>query len=334
MLSWYTLPMRNIVIAIIVLWALPLTLHRAHAAPVNTWSLTAVGDIMLDRYVWTKIQSKGTMFPFANIQNRLKGADVVLANLEGPFTSSKKHALTANTLFFNFDPVMAPILKKVGFTTLLLGNNHTLNQGQAGLDSTRAVLKKNGLEYYGDPKNRSGNTLTKTLNGEKVTFIGYDNLDGAITNVVADVRAAHKRGDYVIVTPHWGTEYQLGIQKKLQTQARQLIDAGADMILGGHPHVVEPFEVYKGKFIAYSLGNFVFDQYFSVDTQQELMIKLIFSPSSVTINLLLMFSKNSQPSTANGMIRQKLLDRLANTSAMSQTLRDGIRHGSITISRP
>lgn len=333
-LSWYTLPMQQRFALGIILAALALVGFRAIAAPVQTWSLTAVGDIMLDRYVWSKIQTKGTAYPFDKIQTQFKGADVVLANLEGPFTSSKKHAVAGGSLSFNFDPVMIPILKKVGLTTLLLGNNHTLNQGQAGLDNTKVLLKKNGLEYFGDPKNRAGTTVTKTINGEKVCFIGYDSLDGTITQVLNDVKAAHKRKEYVIVAPHWGAEYQLGIQKSLQTQAHQLIDAGADMILGGHPHVVEPFELYKGKFIAYSLGNFIFDQYFSADTQQELMLKLRFSPSSITVSIIPMTSVSSQPIVATGTVKQKLLDRLAANSVVSKDLRDGIRRGSITFSRP
>jgi poly-gamma-glutamate synthesis protein (capsule biosynthesis protein) len=258
---------------------------------------------------------------------------VVLGNLEGPFTNSTKHAVLSTTLSFTFDPPLAPTLKRVGFTTLSLANNHTLNQGQAGLNMTRTTLKKNGLDYFGDPRNGTNYHLTKTINGERVTFLGYDNLDGKITTVLTDIKNAHRKGEYVIVVPHWGAEYQLSIQPKLQQQAKQLIDAGADMVLGGHPHVVEPFEIYKSKFIAYSLGNFVFDQYFSADTQQGLMLKLAFTSSTVKINVIPLASSTSQVAVASGTVKKTLLERIAKNSVVSSSVRRGIRAGSITLPR-
>ncbi len=303
------------------------------ANTAHAWTLNAVGDIMLDRNVWANIKKYGADYPFTKISSTLKGADVVLGNLEGPFTNSTKHAVSGGALLFTFEPSLAPSLKRAGFTTLLLANNHTLNQGQAGLANTRAVLARAGLEHYGDPKNRTGFTLTKTLGNEKVLFIGYDQLDGAITNVLQEVRAAHKAGKYVIVTPHWGVEYKLGIQPALQRQAHQLVDAGADMILGGHPHVVEPVEVYKGKFIAYSLGNFVFDQYFSTDTQRGLMIKITTTDTALSIKLIPLVSSRSQIQVATGTERQKLLDRLAAGSPNSVNIKKQVQKGSLSIPR-
>ena len=307
------------------------------AAPVpagaSTWSLTAVGDIMLDRNVWAKIKQYGKDYPFAKITPQLKGVDVVLGNLEGPFTNSTKHAVSGGSLIFNFDPVMAPILKRAGLTTLSLANNHTLNQGQRGLNATRTTLKKNGIEYFGDPRNGTNYHLTKTINGERVTFLGYDNLDGKIAPVLLDVKRARQKGEYVIVVPHWGAEYQLGIQPKLQQQAKQLVDASADMILGGHPHVVEPFEIYKSKFIAYSLGNFIFDQYFSSDTQQGLMLKLAFTASTVTVNVIPLVSSKSQIAVADGAVKAKMLERIAKDSVVSSTIRDGIRQGTFSVTK-
>lgn len=321
----------SIAVIIGLAWMLPAV---AAQTPAGNWSMNIVGDIMLDRNVWSAIQKNGRAYPFAKMTSQLKGANIVLANLEGPFTSSTKHAVPGGSLVFNFDPSMAPNLKQAGFTTLLLANNHALNQGQKGLDSTRTILKKNGLEYFGDPRNNTNFHLTKTINGEKITFLGYDNLDGKITTVLTDVRNAHRKGEYVIVVPHWGTEYKLTIQPALQQQARQLIDAGADMILGGHPHVVEPFEIYKGKFIAYSLGNFIFDQYFSYDTQEELMLKLQFSPTTITVKVVPLLSTKSQPAVATGSVKTKLLNRLAANSVVPANIKNGIRAGSFTIPRP
>lgn len=330
--------MRRLLVTIVLLFAAISigwrTVRAAEVQKQSAWSLTIVGDIMLDRNVWAKIKAHGRSYPFTKIASTLRGADVVLANLEGPFTSSSKHAVSGGALLFTFDPSVAPNLKQSGLTTLLLANNHTLNQRQAGLDNTRTLLRKNGLAYYGDPNNRAGYALTKTLNDGRVTFIGYDQLDGLIGQVIKDVAAAHRRGEYVIVTPHWGAEYKLGIQSALQKQAHQLIDAGADMIIGGHPHVVEPFEIYKGKFIAYSLGNFIFDQYFSYDTQEELMLKLQITKQTTTINLVPMTSVRSQPIVAAAAAKARLLKRLAADSSVTAKIKDMIRRGSITIIRP
>jgi poly-gamma-glutamate synthesis protein (capsule biosynthesis protein) len=323
--------MKRIAYIVSILCGILMTTAMSQAA--SSWSLTAVGDIMLDRNVRGKILQYGADYPFAKIANQLKGANIVLANLEGPFTKSTKHAVSGGSLLFTFDEYLVSSLKRAGLTTLLLGNNHTLNQGQAGLNNTKALLKKNGLDYFGDPRNGRNFHLTKILNGEPVTFLGYDNLDGRIANVLIDVRNAHKKGEYVIVVPHWGAEYKLGIQPALQQQAKQLIDAGADMILGGHPHVVEPVEIYKGKFIAYSLGNFIFDQYFSYETQEELMLKLQFTPTNVTINFVPLTSVRSQPVVATTAAKNKLLQRLAKTSVVSSSQRQDILNGKLTLQR-
>ncbi len=333
---WYTVFMRPMILAILtgmLLVSVPPLLAAPVPAGASSWSLTAVGDIMLDRNVWVKIKAHGKSYPFEKITDQLRGSDIVLANLEGPFTNSAKHAVSGGALSFNFDPSMAPVLKRAGLTTLSLANNHTLNQGRKGLNGTRATLKKNGLDYFGDPRNGTNYHLTKTVNGERVTFLGYDNLDGKITQVITDIKNAHRKGEYVIVVPHWGAEYQLGVQPKLQAQAKQLIDAGADMVLGGHPHVVEPFEIYKGKFIAYSLGNFIFDQYFSADTQQGLMLKLAFSSSTITVNVIPLISVRSQIAVATGTVKTNLLNRLSNNSVVSTPVRNGIRKGIFTIAK-
>jgi poly-gamma-glutamate synthesis protein (capsule biosynthesis protein) len=327
--------MRRVVVGLSVFFAILgglMILPRvpAQAAGAN-WSLTAVGDIMLDRNVWAKIKANGKSFPFAKITNQLKGADVVFGNLEGPFTSSSKHAVSGGALLFNFDPSMAPVLKKVGFTVFSLANNHTLNQGLAGLNSTRTTLAKAGLQYFGDPRNLTNFHLTKTLGGQKVTFLGYHGLSGGFDKVLLDVRRAHAKGEKVIVVPHWGAEYKLNIQPALQRQGKQLIDAGADLVLGGHPHVVEPFEIYKGKFIAYSLGNFVFDQYFSADTQQGLMLKIAVATNKLTINIIPLQSIGSQIRVATGSVKTNLLNRIAKNSVVSAANKTAIKRGQITV---
>ncbi len=306
--------------------------QAAQVPAAASWSLTAVGDIMLDRHVREQMKVKGNMYPFAKIAPQLKGAEVVLGNLEGPITANRSVA-TNNHLVFTFEPTVAPILKRVGLTTLSLANNHTLNFGQSGLISTRAALKKSGLEYFGDPKNRTGYHLTKTINHQQVVFLGYHGLVGGLDTVLLDVQRAHQKGEYVMVMAHSGVEYSLMFTARQQQDYRRLIDAGADLIIGAHPHVVEPLEVYHGKLIAYSLGNFIFDQYFSADTQQGLLLNMIFSSSTMTINIIPLLASNGQVAAAVGTVKTKLLERLAKSSVVTSAVRDNIRAGSFIISR-
>lgn len=321
--------MKRVLLAVIIIFA---TLSFGYSVQAAAdWSLTAVGDIMLDRNVWNKIQQKGKTYPFAKIASELKGADMVLGNLEGPFTTSTKHAVSGGALLFNFDPIMAPVLKQSGFTMLSLANNHTLNQGQAGLDATRQTLKKLGLVAFGDPRNSNGFSKIQTINGKKIVFIGYHGLAGGFESVLVEVKRLRKISDVVIVVPHWGAEYKLNIQPRLQAQAHQLIDAGADMVLGGHPHVVEPMEVYKNKFIAYSLGNFIFDQYFSADTQQGLMLKIVAEDKKLTIKIIPLVSVASQIQVAPAATRKALLERVAAGTANSESVRQQIRTGTLTV---
>lgn len=310
----------------------PIVLIPQLSGDTSSWTLTAVGDIMLDRYVRTLTTKFGSDYPFASIHSELTG-DIVVANLEGPFTSHPSVA-TDTHLVFTFHPKLAPSVKSNGITAVSLANNHTLNFGQTGLEQTRQTLTAAGLNFFGDPKNHSGFVQTQTINGRAVALIGYVGLFDGLDKIIADVQQAKKSGATVIVMTHGGTEYNLKFTARQQADYHQLIDAGADMVIGAHPHVVEPVEVYKGKLIAYSLGNFIFDQFFSTDTQVGLMLKITFDRQHTTYNIFPLDLTKSQPKVAQGALRQRLLDRLADTSVVSLAERDMIRQGQLTLVTP
>ncbi len=323
-------PIARTVVATVTVPPVILAASETTAPPASSnWSLTVVGDIMLDRYMRTTIQKNGADFPWKNIKDQLTG-DVVLANLEGPFTNHASVA-TDTHLIFTFDPSLAPSLKTNGITTLSLANNHSYNFGQSGLDQTRQTLEVAGLNYFGDPKNKSGFINRQTINGKTISFIGYIGLVSEFPAILDDVALAHKRGDYVIVMAHWGTEYNLNASSRQRTDAHALIDAGADMIIGAHPHVVEPVEIYNGKFIAYSLGNFIFDQYFSFDTQQGLMLKINFSDGQTKISFIPLDLTKSQPKIDDEVNRTKMLLRLAKDSLVTESQRAEIETGKLTL---
>lgn len=308
---------------------LAILLPRTAQGADGAWSLTFVGDIMLDRQVRKEIQARGFEPMVANIKKELTG-DLVIANLEGPFTNSTQHAVPGGSLSFTFEPYLAKKLRAAGFTTVSLANNHTLNQGQAGLNLTRTTLKNAKINYFGDPANRRGFVYRTVINGTRISFVGHHGLVSGLENTLADIRAAKKTSDVVIVMPHEGTEYQLKFSAKQQSDYRKMIDAGASMIIGAHPHVVQPIELYKGKLIAYSLGNFLFDQYFSGDTQQGLLLHISgIGAKTKNISFVPLQGKRSVVSPASTTIRTALLRRISTTSIAGPITKKAILAGTI-----
>lgn len=292
--------------------------------------LFAAGDVMLDRQIRTTIKKFGASYPFALIADQVRGHDVAIANLEGPFTD-RPSVVTATHLVFTFDPAVAPTLRALGFTAFSLANNHTLNFGRTGLAMTRGALDHDGLSFFGDPQNKAGYGTVVTAGRQRVALLGYDGLTDGIENIVHDIREAKDRADVVIVMAHWGREYNLGLTAQQQRDAHALVDAGADLILGAHPHVVEPLEIYRGKLIAYSLGNFLFDQDWSRDTTEGLALDLTLAPGKTTVGLLPLSVAKSRVQPLSGPRRQVMLDRLAKDSIVPATLRASLQRGSFVL---
>lgn len=245
--------------------------------PSSTLLLLFVGDIMLDRTVFIKTKKANDYnFPFLKIADFLKNFDLRVANLEGPITDFKSVAngIGANRLIFTFSPQFLEPLKQ-NFDILNLANNHTNNFGAKGLQQTRDYLDSAGSKYFGDPNNSAGYLATSTeFNGIKLGFVGFNELaKNGFENVLLKIKELRPQVDFLIAYPHWGNEYESKKPSaKQQQEAHALIDTGADAIIGSHPHVVQPTEEYNGKIIFYSLGNFIFDQYFSGETMQGLAV--------------------------------------------------------------
>lgn len=243
--------------------------------PTQEISIVIVGDIMLDRNVRNKINAMGFDTFFAGVKDLISDADIAVGNLEGPFTPypSKTASLVSKELTFTFDPALAPKLADLGFDIFGLANNHTLNFGKEGLDMTREYLRKAGIWYYGEPNNKDELSVVIEKNGIKVGFVGfhefsYINFD----KVVSEIDKIRPEVDILIVSPHWGPEYKTAPSENMKKWAHEFIDHGADAVIGAHPHVAADIEEYKGKKIFYSLGNFVFDQYFSEGTMKGLAV--------------------------------------------------------------
>lgn len=240
-----------------------------------------VGDVMLDRYIRTVSNRKGVEFLTDDVNNVFSKNDLTIANLEGPVTNEESLSSSSilgsrNNYIFTFDPKQTrDFLKFNNIGLVNVGNNHILNFREKGLADTKNFLKEENVSFFGDLKGKSGKSEIKVINGIKISFVSYNQFGGGgVESVLEEIEIANKDSDFVVVYAHWGTEYELKESESQQGKAHEFIDTGADLIIGSHPHVVQSIEMYKGRKIFYSLGNFVFDQYFSADTMIGLGVEV------------------------------------------------------------
>ncbi len=304
-------------------------------------TILAFGDMMLDRGVHDLMVKNGNMYPFTDIERIFLGNGLVVENLEGVFSNFSSLALkNHNILRFSFNPNIAAFIKKLGIDIVSQANNHASDYGKEGEEQSRKYLKENNIEYFGSFDNADAgpvykkfptadNTATTT-----VAFIGYHEFSHENDDVVLNAIATAKReGAFTIVYPHWGTEYENSFTPSQQTKAHKFIDAGADVILGSHPHVIEPIEIYKGKAIFYSMGNFVFDQDFSKETTRGLSIGLEIGTSTVAYNLFPFNIIKSKLSLMTGYQKQKLFEDVSNLSVAGAETKDAIKKGRFIIEK-
>ena len=252
-------------------------------------TLLFVGDIMLDRGVRNALNREGVNYAFEGVRDLLTSADLTVGNLEGTFTDKPSVSVVDNKILrFTFDLSLAAMLKDFGFDGFSLANNHALDFGEFGFEETQATLSQHGLFYFGSANNDKSNISKRvTVKESEFCFVGYHQLFTASTSsVVTELTNLAGSCDYTVVFAHWGEEYK-DIENDAQRNiGRVFIDAGADLVIGAHPHVVQPVEIYKDKAIFYSLGNFLFDQDFSLATRQSLAVRLTLSEDEQQFHLI------------------------------------------------
>jgi len=252
----------------------------------ETYSLVFGGDVMLGRSVNTRmIKYADYSWPFRKISSLLSEADLTMVNLESPFRTGCKS--TDKGMIFCADPRSIEGLLTAGIDIVNLANNHINNQGREGITETIKILQDNNIVSVGaDPRVRpqESNHTIITLKNTKLAFLGFTDIasgskdisTASPDNIKSQISAAKKVSNLVIATFHWGNEYS---PRSLHQQelAHLAIDSGADVVIGHHPHWVQEVEEYKNKPIYYSLGNLVFDQMWSEETRNGLVVKLTFS---------------------------------------------------------
>lgn len=260
------------------------------------------GDLMLDRSVARRAAGDGAAL-VAGVVPLVAQADLVALNLEGTITQHESIAQRDNKILrFTFDPALtADVLRTLKADVVSLANNHALDFGPDGYAETVANLEQMGVGYFGHPLNSKNLSTTIERGGMVFCFVGYHDLfDAEIAAVVAEIQTIRPTCDRVIAMTHWGPEYRALPHDTQVAEAHALIDAGADLVVGGHPHVVQPYEEYRGKAIFYSLGNFVFDQDFSWATRHGLALTARFSPQETVYTLTPLAITESRPGVAQG----------------------------------
>jgi poly-gamma-glutamate synthesis protein (capsule biosynthesis protein) len=233
------------------------------ATPASSVTLALLGDVMLGR------DAHPTPETFAYLKSFLTSADLALANLESPLTDSP--AQTSSPYVICAQPENVRYLVNAGFDLLSLANNHRLDCGREGLIETQKTLTDAGLGFIGP----DSEPVCRSIHGMQLAFLAFDatnrfDLDAA----VRVVRSARATGAIVIVSIHWGAEYQAGASSDQKQIAGQLADAGAALIWGHHPHVLQPSVWLRDHktLVFYSLGNALFDQYGLEATRRSALV--------------------------------------------------------------
>ncbi len=254
-------------------------------------TLSFVGDIMMARGVRNSVVKNfnndySALFEKAGV---LKKSDIVFGNLEG--TASDQGVDQKNLYSFRMDPGVITALRGAGMSVLSVANNHVADWGREAFIDTLSRLKENELSYVGGGYNKEEAKTPVIIEkyGMKIGFLGFSDkgpnymtateekagvLLASDPNFNEIIKNAASQVDYLIVSFHFGEEYQNTHDLKQENLAHRAIDNGAKIVIGHHPHVVQDTEVYKDGFIAYSLGNFIFDQSWSKETMRGMILEI------------------------------------------------------------
>jgi len=291
----------------------------------KTTTLSFVGDILLSRGVASQIETKGVDYPFANVKEMFLEDSLTIGNLEGPLTENDQGVYKNRHIVFKASPQLANTLENNGLNLLTLANNHSMDYGYQGLQDTIKALKEQGLDIMGTRGQQSNLHTFVGENGMTFGFLGYTVFppEGYImsekrTDVVYynpqlvqyEITEARKQCDYLIVEMHWGKEYDTYYSTSQEKVGRALIDSGADVVMGHHPHVIQGIEKYKGKYIFYSIGNFIFDHQNYRYTDESVVLQMVVEDeASIEWWAIPLIIDGCQPRKAKGETGQRIIDQ-------------------------
>ncbi|WP_139992360.1 CapA family protein [Paenibacillus paridis] len=314
----------------------------AEAGAEDRVSLSFVGDLLVADYVAAVTEREGYDYLYKQALLYLSEPDLTAGNLEFPVTT-RGTPVTGTPYVFKGSPDVLPSMRNAGFDIMSLANNHALDQGVEGMLDTMKYLDEAGIEHMG-----AGNDaaeafapVIKEVRGIKIAYVGLSrvvpfsswkadkNTPGLaesydIKRATDAISKAKEQADLVVVMVHWGKE-RVDQPEAYQTDfGKQYIDAGADLVIGSHPHVLQGFEMYKGKWIAYSLGNFIFSSYPKETAGETGVLDALCTKSGdCELTFHPMFTVAAQPTPLEGEAAQTLLDRLSSISFGVKLKADG-----------
>lgn len=296
-----------------VLLVLPRFFATENSAKSEAIKMLFVGDIMLSRQIEAIAnKEQDPLFSFLRTSEIIQAADIAFGNLESPVSVRGENV--GSIYSFRAHPDMLKGLAYAGFDIVSVANNHAFDWGPDAFLDTQMHLENLSIAHVGGGKNigEARKPVVIQKKGSKIAFLAYSefatknpfpnypavaSLD--LEKIKEDIALAKTLAEAVVVSVHWGVEYEIRANDEQKTIARELIDSGALLVIGHHPHVVEEVEEYHGGLIAYSLGNFVFDQNFSADTRKGLMLQAVISEGNLVSHTetTIRFTDKFQPFT-------------------------------------
>jgi poly-gamma-glutamate synthesis protein (capsule biosynthesis protein) len=305
-------------------------------------TMSFVGDMLPGEYLNPLMKQNGFDYPYRNALLYLSEPDITAGNLELPVTLGGT-PIEGTPYVYKGHPEALPAIKDAGFDVLSLANNHAMDQGVEGMLDTIKHLKEAGIGYMGTGNNdkEAFEPYYMEAKGIKVAFVGLSHVI-PYTELKADrntagiaetyetkraaaaISAAKEKADLVVVMVHWGKDLADRPSDIHKENARIYIDAGADLVIGAHPHVLQGFEKYKGKWIAYSLGNFIFSAYpEGTDAETGVLDASCTKDGDCSLKFNPMLVVQGQPTPLEGDAAKALLDRLTSISFGAKLGQDG-----------
>lgn len=294
-------------------------------------SMLFVGDVMLARNVEGRVREVGTATFFDRVRPLHERAQFVVGNFEA--SVPKIHAQTKPFTFqFSVDSLFIPMLKAAGFTHFSQANNHSNDYGTEGYENARALLLQNNLEPFGSYGTLATSSITyASLEETTIALIGIHTVvrEPTLSELKTIFTETRKNSDMQVVVVHWGDEYQLLHNRNQEAFAQTVVDLGADVVIGHHPHVVQDIGLIEGVPVFYSLGNYVFDQYWNEDVTRGLAVLMREDGKYLEFELIPTASDKSIPTIMESEGASAFLRSLAERS--EQSLRSDIVRGTFRV---
>jgi poly-gamma-glutamate synthesis protein (capsule biosynthesis protein) len=253
----------------------PIAIQGIQKSGKDTIILMSLGNLVFDGQVAGLIKEKGTQEPFSGVKDILQSGDLITGDLECPL-SARGQPISGKTDAFRGIPDAAVSMKSIGLDLVSLANDHVMDYGSDALMDTVDLLDKEGIAHAGAgaDEQRAYAPARVRVKDRNITLFAYSavlpdvfwatstapGVAGIKTpwgSIEDQIKKAKTEGDFIIVSFHWGNETDSSLQSYEREYAKKAIDAGADMVIGGHPHVLQGIEIYNSKLIAYSMGDFI-----------------------------------------------------------------------------